>query len=152
MVFFMNPSDYFRKAVIHLLEEKEMKQLFLAKKMKENPPTLNDFIKGRKNYSDKKKEKIATILGTTYVDMLQLGRELDEAERPQPRPAGKNYVPLPHKDIINQFQDKETARQINQMLVDIERTDPSKYKEVVDFIAWKHDQVKTVKKTCNGID
>lgn len=143
----MNPSDYFRKAVEHLLDEKQMKQLELAKRMKEKPTSINDFIRGRRNFSEKRKEKIAQILGTTYVEMLLLGRELADKENP---PAPKKLSGLPHQAIIEQFQDKETARRINHMLVELERTDADKYQEVVEYISWKHGSIKKTKRAGNG--
>lgn len=138
MVFSMNPSDYFRIAVSHLLDEKKMKQLELAKRMKENPPTLNDFIKGRRNYSEKKKEKIAVILGSTYVDMLQLGQQLAEDDNGQV----VDFREVEEQKLFNSFMDPEKARELCSKLKDIEKHYPEGYEDIFDFVKIKHKKIK----------
>ena len=135
----MNPSDLFRKALRHLLEEKKMTQIELAKRLKAYPTDLNAFLNDRLNFSDKKKVKIAEILGTTFVDMMILGQHLAEAERSPPKKPT-------HEDIIRRFSDKEKARQLNDMLVTLEKTDPEKYNMANAYVTALFDAVKAEKK------
>lgn len=39
---------------------------------------MNDFLNGRRNFPDAKREAIAEFLGTTHIDMLVLGRHLSK--------------------------------------------------------------------------
>ena len=118
-----------------------MTQLELANKLKVHQSDLCGFLSGhpRRNFSDKKKEKIAQILGTTFMDMLNLGRSLEKIENPPPE--GPT-----HPEIITLFQDKEQARQLNHMLVLLEKNDPDKYKLAITYVTALHDAIKAEKK------
>jgi transcriptional regulator with XRE-family HTH domain len=135
----MDPSDLFRKAVYHLLKEKKMTQLSLAKQLKVSPPNLNDFLKGGRNYSDKKKIKIAEILGTTYVDTIKLGQDLAEGENGQVF----DFRELEEQKLFNSFIDPEKARELCSKLKDIEKHCPEGYEDIFDFVKIKHKKIKS---------
>lgn len=137
----MDASDFFRKAVVYKLKEKKQTQVWLAKKLKIAPPDLNSFLKGGRNFSENRKEKLAQILGTTYIDMLILGRDLVDAERSPPG----QPIELFQRQIINRFRDKDTALRLNQKLITIEAADPERYRQVVDYIDLVHEHIKKKK-------
>ena len=134
----MNPSDLFRKAMRHLMEEKKVTQVALAKRLKMDPSELCGFLNDRVNFSDKRKMKIAQILGTTFMDMMNLGHELDQSERSPPKKPT-------HDEIIRRFSDKEKARQLNDMLVTLEKTDPEKYNLANAYVTALFDAVRAEK-------
>ncbi len=68
---------------------------------------LNDFIKGRRNFSEEKKEKIAEVLGMTYVDMLIIGKSIVDGEtapdiknKKISSTGNQNEIPIPEKVIV----------------------------------------------------
>lgn len=78
----MKTIDIFRRSVNMILDSTPgLLQKTVAKKLnstvafEEHAITdLNDFLRGRKNYSLGKQERLAHILGYSYVDLLILGR------------------------------------------------------------------------------
>lgn len=78
----MKTIDIFRKAVNIVLDNTPgLLQKTIALKLNDkvaNSATatsdFNDFLKGRKNYSLAKQERLATILGYSYIDLLNFGR------------------------------------------------------------------------------
>lgn len=74
--------DIFRRAVNIIIDSTPgLLQKTVAKKLnstmayEEHAITdLNDFLRGRKNYSLSKQERLAHILGYSYVDLLILGQ------------------------------------------------------------------------------
>ncbi|MDY6903715.1 MAG: helix-turn-helix transcriptional regulator [Thermodesulfobacteriota bacterium] len=139
----MNASDFYRKAVKHYLKKIGMTQKELARRLNETAPHVNSFLKGERNFSEERKEKLAQIMGTTYIDLLNMGRDLADTERPLHK-----KPPQTHDQIIKRFKDKKTAENINFMLVEIEHYDPERYKQAGEFISWLHQGVKA-KKTVN---
>lgn len=101
------------------------------------PPDLNSFLNGRRGFSDERKMLIAEILNTTYVEMINLGQRLVDAERPPP--FDKKRRSVSHAQIIKRFKDKATAAEINDMLADLEESDLDKYKLAKTYIQALHD-------------
>lgn len=147
----MEATDLYLKALQRYLDKGEATQAGLARDLGVTPQHLNGFIKGRRNFSEERKEELARLLGTTYIDMLFLGREIAEGEtasfQPVERKSGK-VASLTHDEIISQFEDKETARKLNQMLVTIEKADPNRYKKIEGFITALYETLE-VKKIVN---
>lgn len=104
-------------------------------------PAFNDFIHGRQGFSEERKAEIARKLGTSYIDMLILGRKIAEQEESQLAPPD-NVKPLPHAEIISKFIDPESARKINEMLVEIEARDQDTYRKIEGYIEAKYEEIK----------
>lgn len=68
---------------------------------------------------------------------------------PQKRGRPKKVKKLQHDEIINRFRDKDTARKINMMLVELEKRDPGKYKQVEAYVLALYESIK-FQKTANG--
>lgn len=73
----METVDIFRIAVLKILAQRaSLTQAELARRIDDNPTCLNDFLHGRRNYPDYKRERISSILGYTYTEILKYGEEL----------------------------------------------------------------------------
>lgn len=79
----MKASDFFRKAVIDLMEETGTRQSVLADSLGIKRPHMNSYLKGRRGFSENKREEIANFFGKTYLEVLDLGRGIFQKE---PRP------------------------------------------------------------------
>lgn len=87
----MKTSDIFIKAVLHILGEKPSgAQGRLADKANIKRTVLNDFLKGRRNFSEERKELISEALGRTYIEMLNIGNTL-VGEPSKPKEPFPNY-------------------------------------------------------------
>ncbi len=73
----MQTTEYFRKALLSFLNE-DVTQSKIADALKIQRPLMNDFLKGRRNFSEDRKETIAEYFGKTYLDMLLIGHNLVE--------------------------------------------------------------------------
>lgn len=140
----MKATDLYRKALYKILSDKQKTQAYIADQIGVQSQTINDFIRGRRNFSETKKEEIARVLGTTYIDMLNLGRKLSENGVSE-KEKQANIVPIPHKDLIDQFIDQETGRRLNEMLIAIEHNDPKKYEAVKAYIMAKFEDLEIKK-------
>ncbi len=73
----METVDIFRAAVLKKIDETpRISQADMARKIGERTTCLNDFLHGRRNYPDYKREKISRVLGTTYTELLNYGERL----------------------------------------------------------------------------
>lgn len=157
----MGAIEMYREALKYHLESRKIKQADLAAAIGQTPQQLNGFLRGRRNYSETKKEEIAEKLGTTYLDMLNLGRQLLRTSqpplKPETDPPGEpcakviDMMDLPHEKIIERFSDKCTAKEINLMLVELERNEPELFKQARTYILALYDVLK-IKKTANDDD
>ena len=168
----MKTSDIFRIALKKILEKKGIKQNELALMIHQTPQQVCDFLSGRRNYKDNIREEIATNLGTTYTDMLTLGREIIDAERPRPdkskgitghsatrislddddsiteKQAEYNIVPITtgpnrlHHELINRFKNKQSAYEANRLLLDIEATNPQAFERIIGYLEARLEELK----------
>lgn len=72
----MKTADLFRKTLDVFFEKKITTQSRLADELNIHRVNMNNFIKGRRGFSEDRKELIAKHLGMTYSGMLDLGRRL----------------------------------------------------------------------------
>lgn len=73
----MQTTKYFRKALLSFLNE-DITQSKIADALNIQRPLMNDFLKGRRNFSEDRKETIAEYFGKTYLEMLIIGHSLVE--------------------------------------------------------------------------
>lgn len=73
----MKADDCFRLALAELIAPHGA-QARLADELGIKRTILNDYLGGRKNFSEDRKEAIAQTLGWLYEDMISLGRYLSE--------------------------------------------------------------------------
>lgn len=71
----MKASEIFIKAVSAFFDKKNTQAAF-ATKIGVDPQQLNGFLKGRRNFSEDRKELVSKCLGKTYPEMLNIGRKL----------------------------------------------------------------------------
>lgn len=147
----MELSEIFRKNLKrHLRKMPRGSQSRLADVLSIGRKHMSDFLAKRKPLSETKREEIANELGYLYEDFLAEGRRLlegipPEAERPP------HVEPTPHilklrrisdhtgegnsrEGIIALFQDRESARQINLHLVEIEKADREQFVDIRGYI------------------
>ncbi len=74
----MKPSEFFRIAIKKILSERRVSQKEFAKKIGESPQVFNDYLAGRRNYSEKKEAKIAELLGITHMEVVLFGLEIEK--------------------------------------------------------------------------
>lgn len=158
------PYREFRIALNCLIEKNwQGKQEELARTAKISFPFLSQIKKGERVSSSKVQFNLAQVMGISYEDMLALGRELinqnDSEKIKDPEEdsekIGEDNKPKPtvvhidHMKIVEQFQDKKTAYDINRKLLEIEREAPELYKEIKNFIDYNHQKIDR-KKTAVG--
>ena len=93
----MDSRDYMIKAFKYLAHERKHTQKEVAESVGENTNQLNEFLNKKRNFSEKKRERIAVFFGMTYIDMLILGKELE---------AISTMPPPPTEDELNQRIDE----------------------------------------------
>ena len=76
----MDSRDYFIYATQFLLKRGGHTQVFLAKHMRIDPPQLSQFLNKTRNFSEQKREQIASFFGRTYLRMLNYGELLAGAK------------------------------------------------------------------------
>ena len=78
----MNASKLFRKAVEYHLQ-KGYTQVYVSKELGIQPQQFNSFLKGRRNFSEERKEEISKIFGKSYLDMLNVGHQIIQGSKPK---------------------------------------------------------------------
>jgi len=72
----MDTRDYTIRAFDHLAQKKGCSQKAVAEAIGENAKQLNEFLRKKRNFSEAKREKIASYFGLEYTKMLLIGKEL----------------------------------------------------------------------------
>jgi hypothetical protein len=115
---------------------------------------LSEIISFKKCPQPDKQERIFKKLNfSTLEDCLEFGRRVTPSDlsakiptptmqatatnTPPPEPAPIADISQKHHGIIDQFEDKERATRINEMLVEIEKIDDDELEEIKDLIAAK---------------
>ena len=156
--------------------EERGEQQRLAIEAKISEPYISQILSGVRKASFKAQVAIAIAAGYRYENFLKLGRDLLLIERrnnpnfkntdstirtiwtaaPEPPHKKKGLAVITteptHEEIIRRFKDKPTARLLNDMLVDIEDTNPDDYELVQGFIKTVHKRNIQKKITKNGSD
>lgn len=163
----MDSRDYIIKAFKHLAHEGKNTQKEVADKIGEDTNQLNEFLNKKRNFSEKKRERIASFWDMSYMDMLFLGKELEAGRKelqPQTTQLGaedvkkivagemskyNRPVPITHPDApidyqttrhqrrVLDYQQKEIAYSITDKLIEIEKADPGYLEELDDILAIK---------------
>ncbi len=160
----MKSIDLYRKALISFLDEKNT-QSSLADALKFPRPNINDFLKGRRNFSEEKLQRIAAYFGKTYLEMLVLGQELFDKEnnvspKKETKTLSKNndlndHQDKQHSEVIKQFKQKKLAKECNMKMLELEKLDPSELLDVKEYLDFKLEKrkkkIKAAKKKANGM-
>ena len=65
----MGPSDIFRQNVLRIIKENGIMQKHVAEKIGEPPPKFNDYLRGRINFGEAKRVKLAKFLNVPYAEL-----------------------------------------------------------------------------------
>jgi hypothetical protein len=87
--------------------------------------------------AEDKRRKIAEKLGFTLDILIQEGRRLIQGQtQQQSMPTDNNIVNIDHQHwkVVEQFLQKDTALQINQALVELEKIDPSSLEGMLEMV------------------
>ncbi len=72
----MNPANLFRKCVLHLIKENQIKQSVIADDLGFKRPNFNSYLKGERGFSEEKRILIADYFKKSYIEMLTIGDQL----------------------------------------------------------------------------
>ena len=140
----MEPAEIFRHNVIKIIEKQKLVQASVAGKIMETPQSFNDYLKGRINWGEKKRKKLASYLNVDYFQLynqefsaeatsgIQLGVKCD-ANHIQTNLPGI-IAESGKADIVKRFQNKTLAKAINERLLGLEKIDPAALDKVLAYI------------------
>jgi hypothetical protein len=117
----------------------------LQKKILEATKTSErEAIRIGKNQLEPDKDRIQK-----YIDEAITQRIKSIPSEPQHNPTSDNVISLDrqHWSVVEQFQQKDTALQINQELVEIEALDPEALKHILEELQSRKDVIKKRKDT-----
>jgi len=88
----METNELFIISVRYITKKNKIKLKTIAENLGFDPKHLSSFLNKTRGFSEERKEQIAKYLGTTYLDMLILGKELSSksAESAHLTPTPKN--------------------------------------------------------------
>ena len=108
----VKPSKLFGIAVKEILKTQNMTQKRLAEDLTINPILMNDYLKGRKNFSEDRMSLIAGHLDHSILEMLLLGHQLATGIEPV-----APEIPVNLKDVILKLEglDQESLKLISAL-------------------------------------
>jgi transcriptional regulator with XRE-family HTH domain len=77
----MEPSEIFRIAALKIILEQKRSQVEIAGIMGIDNQQLNGYLNKRRSFSEDRRMILCKALGVSYLDMLNIGQEMIEAER-----------------------------------------------------------------------
>ena len=115
----MDTRDYFIKAIDFLLKEKKKTRAEIVRFMNVDPPQITSFMNKKINFSESKREKIADFFNKEYIDMLIMGKNIAEKNKPYDETTKKDTEI--NQDIVTKFSTPEEGVAANQALLKIEK-------------------------------
>lgn len=79
----MKEKEFFIISTRYYINKKEITQKFLADSINIEAKQLSEFLNNKRNFSEERKVLIAEYFETTYLDMLNLGKELSAEKVPK---------------------------------------------------------------------
>lgn len=149
MVFMENETKIFVAWLIkYVKKDKRITGRKLAQKIECDPTTISSYVRRRTKPDYETRSRILNALGISHDEMMSIGRSELSASIPTPTMTATATNTPPetsqiadisqkHHGIIDQFEDKERATRINEMLVQIEKIDDDELEEIQDLIAAK---------------
>ena len=140
----MEPAEIFRHNVIRIIEEKKFVQASIAADLNESPQSLNDYLKGRINWGEKKRKKLAGYLKVDYHQLynqelpagvvcgIKLGAKFG-VEHIRANPT-ERITASENSCELKEFQNKVLAKAINERLARLEKYDPAALDKVMGYI------------------
>jgi hypothetical protein len=169
-----NETEIFRKWLHRVIRDKKLtvdgepaKAKDLAKALKINAATLTGYHLGRslpggeRHFPDIPHDIQVEILEKTRTpreEMLRIGRienapkdpdiyervEALEKQKSQTNYTNDNSVLSIHHQIIEQFQQKELALEINHAMLELERMNPDELKEIAKYVHFRKSEAKKI--------
>lgn len=119
---------------------------------------LSQLMSGVRRASFQTQVAIAKSFSFDYYKFLEFGEKLlankssdEDAIAPGKKEGTPKLHPIQqeHKGLIDRFINKETAYDINKKLLEIEKADPNKFKEIQDYVDFIYQRIES-KKIANG--
>ena len=144
----MSTSEYFLQALTDYMREKSVTQKVLSIDTGIPRSRISEIVNGKHAPGLRVQERIAISAGYELCDFLARGRSLLSGDAPPPVELPPNqHVYSLRNCIIQEFQDQETAKNINSMLLELEKEDVEKFRQAETYITALFDTVKIQKKT-----
>lgn len=143
----------FAAALSYFLKNKPKKyitQKYIGKKVGHSQSYIGKLAKGEREGHEETRRKIAAVYGydglegkKTYEDFIIFDTEiLKEKEKPSEECTKSEHekdimfhvILTEHKSLVEKFQNKELAYEINQTLLKIEQVDPERLEEIKEYI------------------
>lgn len=148
-------------------------QKALALTAKVGEAVVSDLMSGNRNYGERSHLKIANAFGKTLEDFYLIGIALEEGHpigdinpydifppkntdvpkkpRPKkPKQAKVKVLSAEHKGLIDSFQNKKAAYEINKNLITIERIDGEEFERIKEYIEFIRTRLESKKIAGNG--
>jgi transcriptional regulator with XRE-family HTH domain len=156
MFFIMENEEKMRKVFAWAIKKTGLSQIVVAQKIGCSQPNISQIKHGRHKLKWEYLEKLSEVLKTNVKDMV-IDYESDPfRDHDLPPPDTSNIIPLDtqHWKVISKFQQKETALQINQALVELEEIDPEQLDDMLEIVLDRLDRKKreAAKKRDTGND
>lgn len=131
----MDSIEIFRKKLKAITDKKNPRQSTIADSVGFSRSEMNDFLRGRKDFSLNRMEDIAKFLGTTFIDFVsEPANDVNCGQNDDPPATINNVIHLQHAEIIKQFKNAPRARDANLSLLNIERMAPDVFDKLVAHI------------------
>jgi len=134
-------------------QRKDINQKTIAAKVGVKPSMLSMALRGQRKCSIDLLVSVAEACGTSIGEIEQQIKADQAAEtsantikEETARYNPPKVIDLDHEEIITRFKDKETARMVNSMLVEIEASDQEHYEIICDMIKTMYSKVRRRKR------
>jgi transcriptional regulator with XRE-family HTH domain len=125
------PIPAFSKALAHFISTgKNITQAKISAETKIKQSMISGMKTGKRAGTEKTRRLVAAFFNKEYEEFLKIGEKLLTAETNidvQPTPPETNVSTIEHEHVkvVQQFQQKELALEINHLLLEIEQHNPS---------------------------
>jgi transcriptional regulator with XRE-family HTH domain len=135
-----NEEYYFKEALEFFLAKKNIwTQTWLAKKTGIKQQTISKILRGISQGKEKNRIKIARAFKMDLLSFLNKGKQIFNKKNGIQPLTNHN---IEHYNIIDEFQNQQLATEINDKLVEIEKTNPEYLEELNDILELKLKRVQ----------
>jgi hypothetical protein len=130
------------------LKDMHLTQGILATAINKDQTTISNYMNCKTRPLDEYYEAFESVIGKTRKEIFDYGHEvLSETLLPRQRTriaTNDNPVLSIHHQIIEQFQQKELALEINHAMLELERMNPDELKEIAKYVHFRKSEAKKI--------
>jgi len=127
------------------LKDMHLNQGVLAAAIQKDQTTISNYMNCKTRPLDEYYDAFEKAIGKTRAEIFDYGYEvLSETALPQKTttlPQTPTILSI-HHQIIEQFEQKELALEINQGMLELERMNPDELKEIAKYVQWRRSEAK----------